>query len=286
MRPPSRRTALLAGLALILLTNAVALGGVWWNRSGEPDSVLTLSERELRVEPRPGGENSGLALALEWRVVPFEETEAPFGAWVWADRASNPAWLDLDKMRKLGFEPGPPSEEPRSSVERSREVLIVLELDGPAYHAHRERMQARAEQEIALLALDPQNREFAQRAERAREYLQGEARRSRLFAVDAGLNHAELRAAWPDRSRHAIVRGEIQPVFYVQDPKAALASIGRIQCGVIHIPYAYRTLFDTGSGGPRVFRDGDLPRPTFVAELAFGKRLEPWLRRVVPAVSP
>ncbi len=35
------------GIGLIALTNAVALGGVWWNRSATPESALTLSQREL-----------------------------------------------------------------------------------------------------------------------------------------------------------------------------------------------------------------------------------------------
>jgi hypothetical protein len=41
------RITLLAGGALILLVNAVALTGVYLNRSGEPESRLRLSEREL-----------------------------------------------------------------------------------------------------------------------------------------------------------------------------------------------------------------------------------------------
>lgn len=287
MRAPSRRTALLAGLALILLTNAFALGGVWWNRSGEPDSVLALSERELRVVAGSRSENSGLALGLEWRAVPFDEPDAAFGAWMWADRANSPAWLDRDKMQALGFRPAPAADQPRRSAERSREVLIVLELDGPVYHAHRERMQARAEREIALPGLDPQNREFAQRAERAREYLDGEAHRSRLFAVDAGLDLAELRAAYPDRSRHAIVRGELTPVQYPPSAKGPHGYIRLLRVGEVHVPFAHRALFESVPAGPRPIGGGaDPDGPAFVAELAFGKRLEPWLRRIEPAGPP
>ena len=43
----TRGHTLAIGIALIVLTNAVALGGVWWNRSATPESALTLSQREL-----------------------------------------------------------------------------------------------------------------------------------------------------------------------------------------------------------------------------------------------
>src|SRR5690606_5713465 len=53
------RHGLLAGLALILLSNAVALGGAWYNRQGEAESRLQLSERELwRSHDGPRRENS------------------------------------------------------------------------------------------------------------------------------------------------------------------------------------------------------------------------------------
>jgi hypothetical protein len=62
------RHGLLAGLALILLSNAVALGGAWYNRQGEAKSRLLLSERELwRSHDGPRRENSGLSLNLDWR---------------------------------------------------------------------------------------------------------------------------------------------------------------------------------------------------------------------------
>src|SRR5690606_12121573 len=39
------------GAAIILAANAVALGGVAWNRSGEPESRVALSQRELARPP-------------------------------------------------------------------------------------------------------------------------------------------------------------------------------------------------------------------------------------------
>ncbi len=43
----SRTLTIAIGAALILVANGVALTGVAYNRSGEPDSRLNLSQREL-----------------------------------------------------------------------------------------------------------------------------------------------------------------------------------------------------------------------------------------------
>lgn len=44
----NRRNALVAGSLLLLAANLAALGGVAWNRSGEAESKLVLSQRELQ----------------------------------------------------------------------------------------------------------------------------------------------------------------------------------------------------------------------------------------------
>ena len=98
----NRRAATWVGLALLVLTNAVALGGVAYNRSGEPDAVLKLGERELSPPYvwNDKGENSGLSLKLQWRGTPPAARLRGKAAY-WSDR--NPAWLDARKMRELGF---------------------------------------------------------------------------------------------------------------------------------------------------------------------------------------
>ena len=48
----SRKYTLVAGLGLIVLTNAIALFGVVYNRSGAPEATLRLTQRELRTPYR------------------------------------------------------------------------------------------------------------------------------------------------------------------------------------------------------------------------------------------
>ena len=58
----TRRHSLIAGVGLILITNVVVLLGVAYNKSGTPESVLKLSQRELQVTygGREGADNSGM----------------------------------------------------------------------------------------------------------------------------------------------------------------------------------------------------------------------------------
>lgn len=96
------KTALqIAALLVIVLTNAVALGGAWWNRSGEAESRLDLSERELKMPFSGFVKSSGLAFALAWRVgVAAEAGEANLD---W-DENRSARWLDRAKMESLGFD--------------------------------------------------------------------------------------------------------------------------------------------------------------------------------------
>ena len=102
MKAWSRGRTLAIGLGLIVLTNAVALGGVWWNRAAAPENSLTLSERELGLPWRAlrNRENSGLALNLNWRVADREAGEFVSGYTV---NGGTPEWLDGARMQALGF---------------------------------------------------------------------------------------------------------------------------------------------------------------------------------------
>src|SRR5512145_1067398 len=97
----SRRHTLIAGLALIALTNAIALGGVAWNRSGEPESVLKLTQREL-WQPHGYGlarEEGGLQLSVRWRAL-HADPEVEF----YGDFHGQPEWLNEAKLAALGFD--------------------------------------------------------------------------------------------------------------------------------------------------------------------------------------
>lgn len=265
------RHTLISGIALILITNAVALLGVSGNRSGEPESVLKLTQRELQP-PYWGmsGENSGMSLRLSWRV--------PSGgrSWNYSYSGGAPDWLDQAKMESLGFDvstaKGMEDNYRRTSRQLGKEVLLVLEMDGQAYQQALQRARQNAAEQDAKLAATPDVEEQKRKARQAQDELKREEQdNSRLFAVDAGLNRAGLRAKYPDRNRYAIVRAQVRPWSGSAQGKIA-GYIDSISIDAINVPYEHRTMFERSVAVVQ-----PSARQSFEASVAFGQRLEPWL---------
>src|SRR5262249_62066632 len=101
----TRNRTFAAGAVLVALTNAIALGGAAWNRSGE-ESRLRLTQREL-VRPYVwygNRENSGRSLTLTWRALGDLTPSDPYLSWNFAATRGAPAWLDrvrIDALRLI-----------------------------------------------------------------------------------------------------------------------------------------------------------------------------------------
>ena len=93
----SSRGLFIIGFLLLLASNIVVLSGAASNRSGEPESLIILSERELQLKTQLHKDNSGLVLKLNWRSLGKAADKHGYTNW----RA--PTWLNADKMKKLGF---------------------------------------------------------------------------------------------------------------------------------------------------------------------------------------
>lgn len=276
----SRTRTFIAGTALILAANAVALVGVAYNRSSEADSLLRLSQRELQLPYGWGleGESSGIALTLRWRVPVEEAADAHIPAMDYSGGA--PAWLDKGKLAALGFDVSQPEDTDRGRMhygkQLAREALLVLELDGPAYQQALEFVRRHAAREEVLYAANPGSKEFERRTEGARRWLEREEKvSSRLFLVDVGLDAAALRAKYPGRARYAIVRGQVRP--WVIGDKTKFRLSGRVTLNIdrINVPHAFRPVFEPLLQGARRGRP-DAP-PPFEVAVTFGQRLEPWI---------
>jgi hypothetical protein len=277
----SRLHTLIAGVALIAATSAVALLGVAYNRSADPDALLKLSQRELRLPYVWGfeGENSGIALNLQWRVLMARTDNRRDLGVSYPSVGGTPEWLSREKLATLGFDVSAVEGggEARYTKQLAKEVLLVLELDGPAYQRSLERTREFANREAALLATNPDKTEFKQRAKFAAEQLKREEQtNTRLFIVDAGLDAATLRETYPQRTRYALVRGEIRPSILRKRGQTQLTGyVSGLEIEQINVPYAFRPVFEPMLRDRR--RNQSDAGFRYEVAVAFGKRLEPWI---------
>jgi hypothetical protein len=285
MMTRSRKGFLLAGVGVILVANAVALGGAAWNRSGDPESTLRLTERELRVVggPELDRENSGMALRLRWRTLGQRAGPADDfldGRYAYGGA---PKWLDTSKLAELGFDTAPkraPGDREYDSIP-AKEVFLVLELGGAAYQAALERARQDNQRLKAAQAGKADPKDHEGEVKRAAKRLEGEENTSsRLFVIDAGLEAGALRARYPDRSRHAIVRGQVRP-YWDTRADATGALVGRVagpSVGEINVPLEFQPSFE--HAGESALQGADAPPPRREITVAFGRRLEPWITAV------
>lgn len=284
------------GVAIILMVNAIALAGIAYNRSGSPDSRLHLSQRELSLPWQSDDENSGIALKLKWRVLgKFDSTNKN----EWQQRlygliGNEPAWLDATKLRSLGFDVRPPvstaDDHQDYRPQPRREVLLVLELDGPTYQqsvAQAKIIVAKANASANANAnvgvdVNPDVNAIAMSAgaEASKALIREEQENSRLFVVDAGLDTQVLRAKYPDRSHYAIVRGTVRPQWkHLTRQEQLLGNIDQLSIDTINVPVTFRRIFESAAG-KRYINDGEPNAHPFEADVAFGKRFEPWIVKV------
>lgn len=284
MKTAAQRVFAVAGFALILLVNALMLGAAAYNRSGEPESELTLSQRELNHGMNWGYREAPRLdeLSLRWRYPGRHDAAIGFDAeGAQEEDAVRTPWLDAAALAALGFvlPQDRSSADPGRFLQRqpARAALVVLELDGPACRAELARAHALAEKARARAAALPDDKNRQTRAEQAQEQLKRfENEETRLYAVDAGVDLAVLRAKYPDRQRYAIVpalielslmryEGKLQPNAWATPLNAKFAVPRARQPDWMS---AWRA---AGSGGPAA------RTLAFTARVAFGRRLEPWV---------
>ncbi len=190
----TRRAAFWAGLAVILAVSGGTLLGVLWNRTGTPDAVLELEERELILLPAER-ENSGRAMAF---VIEGERQ------WF----SASPPWLDRAKLAALGFDTSVDAEaddaEQHYRAQPRRQVFVALELGGDAFRKYLAEWEERLRKEAAGTEGTPPTPERL--AEIERELATAPESASRLALIDADRDREALRARHPDRSKVAILR--------------------------------------------------------------------------------
>lgn len=272
----SSRGLFLLGFLMLVVTNLVVLIGAVFNRSGEPESQLTLTERELQLPYRVHAENSGLALRLTWRALGKNRSD-------WR----TPAWLNAEKLEQLGFHlnrfRSATGSSPFYRRPLPKDVFIVLENDGKTYQEAVKRAEAALDKEKRLLAINPGDKRLQQNFETAEKRLARErVAKSRLFAIDAGLDAKTLRQQYADRTRFIIVKGRVKPGYaYHREKNEVTGHIADLSGANIHVALQHRKIFDAILSQDKATRN-ESGAPRYEVKLAYGSRLEPWIVSVHP----
>jgi len=282
-----RRYGIWLATGLVVVVNLVILGGVAWNRSGQPEARMLLSERELRLSGG-GTENNGLSLHLVWRHQ--------------GDAVQD--WFDQKHLEAVGFDcsrvPDSPAAERNYHKQLPRRAYLVLEFDGSLHQRWKEKQLARyRELETATGGSESEKKNREWELKQIKRQLVEE---SRLFLVDLGKDPRQLRQRYPGTDRYlilpALVKLQIEHATSDQQrlkQKQRLTGyVERILVSRIHLPrdlgVELRRL-TSGSGKITPYRDeygwpytpADFTKKQplrYQVDLAVGKRYEPWIRSV------
>lgn len=275
----SSRGLFMLGFLLLAATNGVVLFGVASNRSGEPEALLTLTERELDLSYHVYEDNSGLALRLSWRALGLENLSG-YSGW------RNPRWLNTQKLEELGFKVVDDRDRHgRAGYDRvlPKEVFIVLELGGEPYRKALKRAVKVYEREKDMIPDTLDDKGVGARMEQAERRLERERfEATRLFAIDAGLDAGALRRKYKDQRRYIITKGLVKPGYrHGSSTEEGLGYILRLSVEEIHVPLEHKQIF-TSIPGEYGSRKSKMESLRYEVRLAYGQRLEPWIVSVKP----
>ena len=270
----SSRTLFLLGFVILAATNIVVLYGVASNRSGEPEALITLTERELDLSYHAYEENSGLALRLSWRALGKEDLNG-YSSW------RSPVWLNAQKLKELGFKIDDhikPYGKTRYYRAIPKQVFIVLENNGEPYREAVKRAEKVFEREKNVIPGDLDDKSLADRLTQAERKLERERQEvTRLFAIDADLNASALREKYGDRSRYIITRGLVKPGYqYNSSKEEVFGYISRLSVEKIYVPLEHQQVF-ASILDQYDSRKNNFGSHQYEVQLAYGHRLEPWI---------
>jgi hypothetical protein len=287
-----------AACGLVVVTNLAILAAAGWNRRGEPQAELLLTERELAMPAARQDESTGLELAL---VITTEPPGVVRRTARWK-RYELPAvdygWLDQAKLLELGFridlDPTHPDAVEHYARALPRRVYVVVEYDGEAWKrwiSGREEQVRKLRGEMVGGTAEPNGLADAEAL-----LAFDRTMRSRLFPVDAGIDAGALQRRYGDRRRHAVFAGLIRPKV-VRSENGVATLGGDVLDLVVSRVYVSRRLrqpleaflpedtWEEVDARERKEAESGWSLPTpprYDATLAVGRRHEPWLIDVAP----
>jgi len=247
------RKGLWIAAVVVIVSNAYTLGSAGFNRRGEPEAVLTLTERELRLAPRET-DNTAMILQLAW-IDPSQDDRTP-------------GWFDAAKLASIGFDCRLPVTAENVAHYRAmppRATFAVLEYEGEAWQRYVNGSPGQAEQASAI----------------------GWAR---LVLIDVGLDAAALRARHPDFRRVVIVPASagLAVVQEAGQPPFLRGRVNNVNPEELNVPRELRPVLESMPGrtltvfDPRLRRNSQAlaGEPRYRVTVKWGRSLEPWIENV------
>ncbi len=295
-----KKYGLISAIALLVIVNIIVLSGVARNRSGSPDAVIELTERELPLGFYRGAadrENTGISLRLDWNQYPAYSRFLHRNS-----RGFRYDWFDQAKLEAVGFDCSRPLTDANSKLHYEKmlpkKAYAVLEYEGIAWEAWR----AQAQQDLSDIAEKAKKSAVTQKnlKEAQDEYESEMKTRSRLFAVDAGSDPGKLRQQYPDNKRFLIVPAQVRLSYnrsYNVDTKKnelpkLTGYITEILIDDINVPKSMRAVIDALTTGkvknpPRSYYSYGVNKqePRYKVTLVYGKRYEPWIADIQQIVQ-
>ena len=248
----------LSAFVLLVTVNIFVLSKVILNRTGEPESLIHLTEREFWL-PSIQVENTGLSLKLKWRVLTNGER---YGRGSFLNSLS-PVWLNEKKLSELGFDTDTYKKDKYHKELLPIDVFLVLEYDGKAYQESLDRLET-AYKTDAKPALKKQL---------ARE----KTSNSRLFVIDAGKDPIELRKKYDDSSKYIITKGLIKFGYRHEfNDKYVIGYISGPSVKKINVPLAQRKVLEAILAK----KHSNDTQPKYSVVLAYGHNYEPWIKEI------
>jgi len=294
-----KKYGLISTIALIVLTNVVVLAGVTYNRSGEPDATIMLTERELHWQNSwswVDREDSGLHLKLKWSMSGYRRFD--WEHW-------KKTWFNVEKLAALGFDTNFPLDDKKASRYYSRQLprqgYVVLEYNGDAYQDWLRGSQKRIIEVKKELAEEKKVAKQKNLENDIRNMERLMITQSHLFAIDAARDPKILRKQYADPSKYIITPAvfrismhhpktrEYNPKIMSEPPlprkRYLVGRISEILIPIIHVTSDYRSFFisdiktHTKTYLPKGKPLSDL-KPRYQVTLNYGKRYEPWIADV------
>jgi hypothetical protein len=278
-----RKRGIFCAIGLLLVINAFVLAGVQYNRSGDSDAYMTLTERELRTAYTYQEDNSGKSL----RIQTHHNIYTALGTSI-DDRFGT---SDREKLEAIGFDFSDAhmgnNDTDDYFKQLPRKAYTVLEFDGSSWEEWKKKLSdelAKVEQAAAEGKIKKEDLDSARKnIERAL------ITDSHLFIIDFGKDPSALRRQYSDRQHYLILACKVHLSYsgsysapgtkgdnlhgYVELLNEEINVPHRLQAGL-------REQKDTGTG----FRKGaGLPEmgPQYQVVLYTGKRYEPWIENLV-----